>query len=188
MEFELLGWPPDGPTLELDWRSFAYAGKFVVSGTGKAVATVDGSVVGALAFDEDRTDPDVLVFRYVTVRDDRQGDGVGSALLAFGRHRARDRGYDRVRIAVNNPAAYVACYRAGFGFTGRTSGVAELVLRWPAPVEGPGFRAGLERFTDRDLDVEDRRRLKRRLERGPPDPVSVSGSDAEAGLGAGERR
>lgn len=173
MDFALLGWPADGPTLELDWRSFAYAGKFVVSGTGKAVARDDGAVVGALAFDEDRTDPDVLVFRYVTVRDDRQGEGIGSALLAFGRDRARERGYERVRISVNNPAAYVACHRAGFGFTGRTAGVAELVLEWPGPPDGPGFRAGLERFAERDLAADDRRRLERRLEDGRPDSVPV---------------
>lgn len=188
MEFELLGWPSDGPTLELDWRSFGYAGKFVTSGTGKAVARDDGSVVGALAFDEDRTDPAVLVFRYVTVRDDRQGEGIGSALLAFGRERAREGGYDRLRIAVNNPAAYVAAYRAGFGFTGRDSGVAELVLRWPAPSDGPGFRAGLERFVDRDLDAESRRRLDRRLERGPPEPAPVPGTDASADREAGDGR
>lgn len=181
MEFELLGWPADGPTLELDWRSFAYAGKFVVSGTGKAVAREDGVVVGALAFDEDRTDATVLVFRYVTVREDRRGEGIGSALLAFGRERAVDGGYDRVRIAVNNPAAYVASYRAGFAFTGRTSGIAELVLEWPATSDGPGFRAGLEQFADRDLDDETRRHLERRLERGPPDAVPVPGEETGTG-------
>ena len=37
MEYVLLGWPPDGPTLRLDHRRFAYAGKFVMSTTGKAV-------------------------------------------------------------------------------------------------------------------------------------------------------
>jgi GNAT superfamily N-acetyltransferase len=173
MEFELLGWPADGPTLELDWRSFAYAGKFVVSGTGKAVARDDGTVVGALAFDEDRTDPAVLVVRYVTVRDDRQGEGIGSRLLAFGRELALERAYERVRISVNNPAAYVASYRAGFRFIGRTSGVAELVLEWPAPSDGPGFEDGLRLFADRDLDDQSRRHLERRLERGPPDAVSL---------------
>lgn len=188
MEFEHLGWPSDGPTLELDWRSFAYAGKFVVSGTGKAVARDDGTVVGALAFDEDRTDPEVLVFRYVTVRDDRQGEGIGSALLAFGRERAVERGYERIRIAVNNPAAYVACYRAGFGFTGRTSGVAELVLEWPVPSAGPGFGDGLRRFVERDLDDESRRCLERRLDRGPPDAVPVPGEVRSEEDGVDDRR
>lgn len=188
MEFELLGWPSDGPTLELDWRSFAYAGKFVVSGTGKAVVRDDGAVVGALAFDEDRTDAAVLVFRYVTVRDDRQGEGIGSALLAFGRERALEREYERVRIAVNNPAAYVACYRAGFAFSGRTTGVAELVLEWPAPSDGPGFENGLRRFADRDLDDERRRHLERRLERGPPDVVPVPSQAESEGNDVDERR
>ena len=38
MEYVVLGWPSDGPTLRLDYRQFAYAGKFVMSNTGKAVA------------------------------------------------------------------------------------------------------------------------------------------------------
>ncbi|ERH03826.1 MAG: hypothetical protein J07HR59_00951, partial [Halorubrum sp. J07HR59] len=37
MEFTVLGWPPEAPTLRLDFRTFAYAGKFVMSTTGKAV-------------------------------------------------------------------------------------------------------------------------------------------------------
>ena len=48
MEFEILGDEADGPTLELDYREFAYAGKFVMSSTGKSVARADGDVVGAV--------------------------------------------------------------------------------------------------------------------------------------------
>ena len=91
MEFALLGWPPDSPTLHLDYRRFAYAGKFVVGSTGKAVVQAgekrdseyDDHVLAAASFSPDRTDDDCLCIRYVTVRDDRQGEGLGARLLAF---------------------------------------------------------------------------------------------------------
>ncbi|MUV90296.1 GNAT family N-acetyltransferase, partial [Halapricum sp. CBA1109] len=49
MEYALLGWADDGPTLRLDHERFAYAGKFVMSATGKAVARADGDVLAAAA-------------------------------------------------------------------------------------------------------------------------------------------
>jgi len=205
----LLGWPP-GPRLRLDHRRFAYAGKFVMSATGKAVLLEDhpngdergasggedgerseredgegrepntlddalldevdrerlaraaegtdwslaAAVAGAVAFSEDRTDPDTLWVRYVTVRADRQREGLGPGLLAFLLDRAADRGYDRVRIGVNNAFSYEAAYRAGFGWTGEETGLAELVCEWPAP-EGRSaarYRAGLDRFRDSDRE------------------------------------
>jgi GNAT superfamily N-acetyltransferase len=155
---EVLGWPSDGPTLRLDYRAFGYAGKFAMSSTGKAVchdrgrpvaATHDDpaaafagrdsdayatDVLAAVAFNEDRTEDGVLWLRYVTVRADRRGDGLGPRLLAFVRDAALDRGYDRLRIAVNNPYSYQALYKTGFAYTGRETGIAELVLEHPAPV------------------------------------------------------
>lgn len=162
MEFVVLGWPPEGPTLRLDWRRFAYAGKFVVSATGKAVvrsgAPADGEfddhVLAAVAFDEDRTDG-ALRLRYVTVRADRRGAALGPRLCAFLVARARERGYDRLRIGVNNPYAYEALYKAGFGFTGRETGLAELVLERPADRSVERYRDGLDRFRRRDLSAEE---------------------------------
>ena len=44
MEYAFLGGPGSGATLRLDYRAFAYAGKFVVGAPGKAVLrTPDGS-------------------------------------------------------------------------------------------------------------------------------------------------
>ncbi|MFB6194673.1 MAG: GNAT family N-acetyltransferase [Haloplanus sp.] len=172
MEFVLLGWPPDEVTLRLDYRRFAYAGKFVVGSTGKAVVRdptaanaaegasaadgdpdeYDDDVLAAASFSPDRTDADCLCIRYVTARADRRGEGLGSRLLAFVAARAEARGYDRVRIAVNNPLAYQAAYRAGFGFTGRETGLAELVCERPGPRDAATYRAGLDRYRDRNLD------------------------------------
>jgi GNAT superfamily N-acetyltransferase len=203
MEFAVLGWPPDGPTLHLDYRRFAYAGKFVVGSTGKAVVREDAAprasegraaaaedgdydegVLAAASFSPDRTDADCLRVRYVTVRDDRQGEGLGARLLAFVADRAADRGHERVGIAVNNPAAYVAAYRAGFAFAGRETGLAELVCERPAarpaPRDADAYRDGLDRYRERDLDAEAVARLDEKREAGPPSVV-----EAPAGVDAG---
>ncbi|QLG62522.1 GNAT family N-acetyltransferase [Halorarum salinum] len=218
----LLGWPPDGPTLRLDYRRYAYAGKFVVSSTGKAViapegwepvaeetrgvgaaegadaaeevdaaeeatgtrgnrvdgASMEDGLLAAASFDEDRTDPGTLRLRYVTVRDDRRGEGHGPRLCAFVCTRAADRGYERVRIAVNNPYAFEALSRAGFAFTGEETGLAELVLERPAervaPRDADRYRAGLDAFADRgDLTDGERAFLRERRGRGPPDRTAA---------------
>ena len=205
----VLGWPP-GPRLRLDHRRFAYAGKFVMSSTGKAVLleadpsgagadrlgdalldeadrerlareaegtdwSLDAAVLAAVAFSADRTDPETLRVRYVTVRADRQGEGLGPRLLAFLRDRADERGYARVRIGVNNAFSYEAAYRAGFGWTGEETGLAELVCEWPAPDgrSGERYRAGLDRFRapDRERTEAERSFLAEREGAAPP-PVA----------------
>ncbi|PSP20401.1 GNAT family N-acetyltransferase, partial [Halobacteriales archaeon QH_10_65_19] len=104
MRFEVRGDQQAGPTLDLNHRVFAYAGKFMMSGTGKSVATDQGEIVGAVAFSQDRSDTSAVRLRYVTVRDDRRGEGIGPRLLRF---TAAEIGaeYERVLIAVNNPIA-----------------------------------------------------------------------------------
>ncbi|MEF8775949.1 MAG: GNAT family N-acetyltransferase [Haloarculaceae archaeon] len=200
MEFEILGWPGEEVTLDLDHDRFAYAGKFVMSRTGKAVVRDGGTLVGALAFDADRTDESVCRLRYVTIRADRRGEGTGSELLAFVRSSVvADGAYEAVRIAVNNPYAYDAAYRAGFGYTGEETGLAELVLAWPRPESavntssgssgtGDGslgsrvpsegdtqgaaaYRAGLARFAERSLSDTVREFVEEAAARGPPEPV-----------------
>ncbi|WP_435333331.1 GNAT family N-acetyltransferase [Haloarchaeobius sp. TZWWS8] len=205
---ELLGWPPDGPRLRLDYRRFPYAGKFVMTSTGKAVLrgeppeaeqpTEDGdppmndddrsltdgdqtlpepekyddTVLAAVAFNEDRTDSDTLWLRYVTVRDDHRGEGLGPRLVEFVVDRARGRGYGRIQIAVNNPYSYEALYRAGFGYTGEQTGLAELVLACPPPAasDPERYRDGLlaYRESDHDLSQAEREFVAEKHDRGPP--------------------
>ncbi|WP_267640085.1 GNAT family N-acetyltransferase [Haloarchaeobius amylolyticus] len=185
---EFLGWPADEPTLRLDYRRFSYAGKFVMTSTGKAVVRgpahaiddsrpdageYDRDVLAAVAFNEDRTDAGTLWLRYVTVREDHRGEGIGPDLVGFVVDRAREDGYDRARIAVNNPYSYEALYRAGFGYTGRQTGLAELVLENPDPAadadEPSRYREGLGAFTDReDLSAAEREFVAEKRERGPP--------------------
>lgn len=166
MEYELLGWAEDGPTLRLDYEQFSYAGKFVMSSTGKAVARDEG-VVAAAAFDEDRTDAGTLRIRYVTVARDRQGEGIGPLLLRFVRERAVQRGYDRLVIAVNNPIAYEAASKAGFAFTGEETGVAELVLAWPGE-RSTQYVEGLSIFEKRDLPEPQRAAIDSLDDTPPP--------------------
>jgi GNAT superfamily N-acetyltransferase len=188
----LLGWPPDGPTLRLDYRQFSYAGKFAMSNTGKAglrdeAITTDGEfdddVLAAVAFNEDRTDEGTLWLRYVTVRADYRGMGFGPRLCAFVTRRAAMRGYDRVRIAVNNPFAYEALYRAGFSFTGEETGLAELVLERPAnePTtrSTATYQTGLDRYRDRDLSEAESAFLKRKRGSKPPELSDLFESSLE---------
>jgi len=170
MEFVLLGWPEDRHPLYLDYREFAYAGKFVMTSTGKAVVGDDG-VVAAAAFDEDRTDPATLVVRYVTVRREQKGEQLGSRLLRFVRERAVERGYERVTIGVNNAYSYQAAYRAGFCFTGADSGLAELTLEWPGDRDTERYHAGFRAFQRRELTSAEETYLTDRLDAEPPDVV-----------------
>lgn len=173
MDFAVLGWPPDGPTLSLHHERFAYAGKFVMSDTGKAVVRDDGELVGAVAFSPDRTDESTLRLRYVTVRRDRQGEGIGPRLLRLATERAPTRGFESVLIAVNNPHAYVAAYRAGFGFTGEETGMAELLCSADSPRDPDRYRDGLSRFASRDLPEETRAFVERRRSEGVPAVVEI---------------
>jgi len=183
MEFALVGASGSGVTLRLDYRAFAYAGKFVLGAPGKAVLrTADGSpavpewepdeslspavdesafdddVVAAVSFSPDRTDPDRCRLRYVTVHVARRGEGLGPRLIDRTIERLAAEGYDRVRIAVNNPFAYAALYKCGFAYTGERTGIAELELARPvdAPADGgpDRYRAGLRAFRDGDRDLD----------------------------------
>ncbi|MFB6299056.1 MAG: GNAT family N-acetyltransferase [Halobacteriales archaeon] len=171
MEYSVLGGPDAGPTLRLDHRNFSYAGKFVMSNTGKAVACEDDAIIAAAAFNRDRTDDGVVWLRYITVRADRRGEGIGARLAAFLCDQL-DAIADRFRIAVNNPFAYEAMYKAGFNYTGERTGIAEVVLEYPADPTPTAYREGLTLFTDREgLDQTERAFIHRKRERGPPDRI-----------------
>jgi len=211
MEFALLGWPAEEPTLRLDFREFSYAGKFVMSNTGKAVARdpveqrpdppetdtdyegaepgspgdpFERDVVAAAAFNEDRTDPGVCWIRYITTRRDRRGEGIGARLASFVADHAEAQGFRRCRIAVNNPFAYHALYKAGFVYTGRETGLAEVVLERPGQRDAATYQCGLDTFRatadERDLSDEERAFLERREGEGAPPLVETPGSVDEA--------
>jgi GNAT superfamily N-acetyltransferase len=167
MQFELLGDDSAGPALSLDHEQFAYAGKFVMSGP-KAVVRSDDSVVGAISFSEDHSDSNAVRLRYVTVREDRRGEGIGPRLLRFTAARLVER-YDDILIAANNPIAYEACYRAGFVFTGEETGIAELLMRYqPEGRNGDRYREGFGVFQDRELPAPHEAVCRRHADGEPP--------------------
>ncbi|WP_423996912.1 GNAT family N-acetyltransferase [Halorubrum trapanicum] len=201
MEYALVCPPDEGETLRLDYRAFAYAGKFVVGAPGKSVIrtpdgrpaapdwqpdeplpdTVDSEafdedVVAAVSFSPDRTDPACCRLRYVTVHAARRGEGIGPRLIGETVADLAVAGFERVKIAVNNPFAYEACHKCGFAYTGERTGIAELELERPAAapadVDRERYREGLAAFreTDGELSRAERRFVAERLERGPPDP------------------
>ena len=206
MEYAVLGGPGAGTTLRLDYRAFAYAGKFVVGAPGKAVlrtpdgapavpewepdetlpptvdaAEFDDDVVAAVSFSPDRTDADRCRLRYVTVHVARRGEGIGPRLVDRTVSHLAAAGYDRVRIAVNNPFAYAALYKCGFAYTGERTGIAELELERPtagpavdgeptagtaaAGPDGARYREGLRAFRDdeRELTPREERFVAERL-------------------------
>ena len=213
MEFALLGWPVDEPRLRLDYRRFSYAGKFVTGNTGIAVVRGEppadyraapsdslpplpegldesefvGGILAAVAFNADRTDPDTLWLRYLTVRNDLRGSGLalGPQLAAFITDRAAAKGYETVRIAVNNVFSYHALYKSGFAFTGRETGVAELVLERPvakrAERSTATYQRGLDEFREREgLSTTERDFLAAHKDAEPPEPVPVPAPAAVA--------
>ncbi|MGH8971058.1 MAG: tRNA (adenosine(37)-N6)-threonylcarbamoyltransferase complex ATPase subunit type 1 TsaE [Actinomycetes bacterium] len=72
-----------------------------------------GSLVGALRFMEDAG---CFSLRRVAVRPDRQGTGVGAALLAAGDEVARRRGHAEVHVGVRAPRAEMLTYWLRRGF------------------------------------------------------------------------
>jgi GNAT superfamily N-acetyltransferase len=152
-------------TLELDADEFAYAGKFRVS-SRKAVTRDEDGIVAALSFSPDRADSDAVRVRYITVREDRRGEGMGSALLDFAAERLLE-SYDRVRISVNNPYSYAAARKADFGWTGDETGLAELVMERPRPCEGDEDARHVEAlraFEERDHSDEEDEFVRRKLD------------------------
>jgi len=203
MEFTVLGAAGTGASCRLDYRAFAYAGKFVTGDTGKAVLeTGDGSaaapewtpdrslpetvdpadfeesVVAAVSFSPDRTDPTCCRLRYVTVHAARRGEEIGPTLIRRTVRWLADAGYDRVRIAVNNPFAYEALYKCGFAYTGEQTGLAELELARPAAAvaatraDADRYRTGLRRFRDDDTERSDAERAFLRLRLDTMDPAA----------------
>jgi|SRR6056297_515766 len=211
MEFALLGWPVDEPRLRLDYRRFSYAGKFVTGNAGIAVVRgeppadrestpndslpplpdgldesefVDG-ILAAVAFNADRTDADTLWLRYLTVRNDLRGSGLalGPRLAVFITDCAAAKGYETVRIAVNNVFSYHALLKAGFATTGRETGLAELVLERPAAeraeVSTATYQQGLDRFREREgLSTAEREFLAAHAGAEPPKPTGAVAPDA----------
>ena len=201
VEYAIEGTVDGGPRVELSHEEFAYAGKFGTGRTGTALARAprDASdpnepapdsepeqtdadpfrpptrILAAACFNRDYAAPATARIRYVTVRLGHRGEGLGAALLSVAGETLAQR-HDRVAIAVNNPVAYRACYKAGFAFTGTDTGMAELRLVYEGDRSVERYEAGLDRFRNRDLPTDQRALLDRpRPDRRPVPEVSIDG-------------
>ncbi len=171
MEFVFLGWPSDGPRLELDHRRFAYAGKFVMRSTGKAIVRTGDQTIAAVSFSPDRTRDDRMWIRYVTVEETHRGRRIAPRLVGATVDRILAHDFAVVTIAVNNPFSYVAMSRAGFGFTGETTGIAEVVCSTDVEQEPVRFRAGMGVVIARaPASPAERRYAATWMRRDPPSP------------------
>lgn len=176
LTYSLLGLPSEEPTLEVSHEEFAYAGNFRLPDTGKTVVNTDDRLLGIAAFNDERTAGNRGRIRYVSIRRNARGEGLGPRLLRFTGERLADH-YASLAMAVNNPIAYEAAYRAGFISTGRETGVSEIVLTY-RPDRDPSiedYRAGFERFAAEDLPDEQRAILDRYATESPPSVVEVPG-------------
>ena len=146
---------------------------------GVAESDFADDILAAVAFNPDRTEPSTLKIRYLTVRDDLRGDGrqLGPRLVVFLTQQAAD-DYNRLQIGVNNVFSYHALYKAGFAYTGRETGLAELVLERPAVAVADRSRAryqrGLDVFRQREgLSNAETEFLASHVDSGPPELVSA---------------
>ena len=137
------------------------------------------AILAAIAFSPDRTDSSTLKIRYLTVRDDLRGSGqqLGPQLVGFLTARAAA-GYDRIAIAVNNVFSYHALYKAGFTYTDRETGLAELVLArptgTPAVASLSGYQRGLNVFREREgLSAAEREFLAAHDDAEPPPVLPI---------------
>lgn len=203
MEYAVIATPDDAVGLRLDWERFSYAGKFVMTNTGKAVAVETGvldapdwpphpqdgeaeGVVAAVSFNRDRNDPGTAWLRYVTVRGGDRGRGIAPRLSAMTANwLLAEFDVSRVRIAVNNPYALDALYKSGFEWTGAETGLQERVLEYPPPEEtdpATTYVDGLRSYLDAEISEDERAFVESRAARGPPAVVDApKGEDYTGG-------
>lgn len=176
--YEFLGWPDDDPTIDISHERFAYAGKFILPDTGKAIVRSSQlgshSIKGAVAFNDDRGVPDAARVRYITVSESARGRRLGPKLALFIQDQIIGQQYSLVRIAVNNPIAYEAMYRAGFYYTGETRQLNEVVLSTSASRSTSKYKTGLQTFDKDDLPDRQAKLIDRGMDRGPPKRIQYS--------------
>lgn len=172
MHVEFRGSPSGGPAVSLDHTDFRYAGKFQMTTTGKALLFDSDTCMGITAFSTDRTCENRIWLRYVSVHDDYQARGIGPRFLRTTAIELLDQG-ESIRIAVNNPFAYQAAYKAGFVYTRKQTGIAELILEHPGIRSNETYLEGLNTFQDAShLSPREQSYIAEKRTKAPP-PVDL---------------
>ena len=145
IEFSIHGDIEGGPPIFLERDKFSYAGKFIRNDTGKILAKNGEKIIAAISFSVDRNDKEIVWIRYIVVEKDLRGKGVGPKLLSYAIENLMERSR-LIKIATNNVFAYRALYKSGFEYTGKKTGIAELVLEYPRDQTEERYLEGIETF------------------------------------------
>ncbi len=151
MEFVVMGGLYGGPPVVLEEEKFSYAGKFMMKDTGKIVCKIEDEIVAAASFNFDRNDKKIAWVRYISVRKDKRLKGIGHSLIIYVTEKIIGEFPDCVRVAVNNPIAYNAFYKAGFEYTGDEVGLCELILEYPKNQTDRMYGKGAKIFECRNI-------------------------------------
>tara|TARA_A100001037_G_scaffold240057_2_gene219846 strand:+ start:6245 stop:6784 length:540 start_codon:yes stop_codon:yes gene_type:complete len=165
IKFNTLGDGEGGPPIFLERDKFSYAGKFIGKDTGKILAKNGERIIAALSFSGDRNDKDIVWIRYVVVEKNLRGKGIGPKLLSYAVESLMGR-VKLVKIATNNVFAYRALYKSGFEYTGKKTGILELVLECPSTQTRERYLEGIEAFrsvkslTDEEVEFVSKEDIK----------------------------
>ena len=157
IKFSIEGDIEGGPPIFLHGDKFSYAGKFITKDAGKILARIDEEVVGAISFNKDRNDEDIGWIRYMVVEKDHRGEGIGPELITYAIGVLREN-VGLIKVATNNIFAYRALYKSGFAYTGKTTGIAELVLEYPKNqtmqkyIEGVEHLLSVKNLTEEEIE------------------------------------
>ena len=165
IRFSILGDREGGPSVFLERNKFCYAGKFIGNDTGKILAKNGEKIIAALSFSGDRNDKEVVWIRYVVVEKNLRGKGIGPTLLSYAVESLMGQ-VRLVKIATNNVFAYRASYKSGFEYTGKKTGILELVLECPSAQTRERYLEGIEVFrsvkslTDEEVEFVSKEDIK----------------------------
>ena len=154
-----------GPPIFLERDKFSYAGKFIRKDTGKILAKSGGKIIAAISFSADRNDKEIVWIRYIVVEKNLRGKSVGPKLLSYAVKSLMERA-GLIKIATNNVFAYRALYKSGFEYTGKKTGISELVLEYPRDQTEEKYLEGIEMFqlekclTDEAIELLSKRDIK----------------------------
>lgn len=155
--------PGDDPDVELDHGRFPYAGKLTTRDVGLILGRDRGEVVAAASYSIDRTDEDRCVIRYIAVRRDRQGEGLGTELLAATPGILFDRRFDSIKMAARSPYALVAAVRAGFCVIEERAPDGSPFVSYPPTTASGSLESGFTALQKLSLTADHREYIADRL-------------------------
>lgn len=163
LTFAITSRPGEVDKVDFDHTVMPFAGRFGRRRTGTAILRDGDTIVAALAFSPDRAIEASCRIRHVGVHRDRQGAGLGVALLTHFRDWALER-FAAIRVGADTPYAAVAYHRAGYAYTGERGPRGEVVFAAPPPPDAAHLTDAMAALLTRDLPEEQRRYAIERID------------------------